>query len=111
DMEGNTFFIKTSPEEQLTFDSFKVNNNDFEIFNIRLITQKSKPEIVENQTEDYFDLEIQSVAIHQFDFESFETEDTFIKSEGISIRSPKFTFYQNKSAAASEKNAKTAQKE
>lgn len=111
DMKGNTFFIKTSPEEQLTFDSFKVNNNDFEIFNIRLITQKSKPEVVENQTEDYFDLEIQSVAIHKFDFESFETKDTFIKSEGISIRSPNFTFYQNKSAAASEKNAKTAQKE
>lgn len=92
--EGNTFFIKTSSEESLTLDNLIIDNQNITFNNIEYSTVQSR----KNQSEikDYFDFNAKSLIIHEFDFESFENENTIIKSEGITLDTPDIIFYQKK---------------
>lgn len=93
-LEGNTFFIKTSPEEHITLENVIIDNQTISLNNIVYAVEKNQKE--DADFEDYFDLNIPSLIIHEFDFDSFENEDVIIKSQGITIDSPDFVFYQKK---------------
>lgn len=92
--EGNTFFIKTAPEEHITLENVTIDNQTIICNTIQYASLKNKKEAVD--VEDYFALNMESIIIHEFDFDSFESEDVLIKSQGITIDSPDFVFYQKK---------------
>lgn len=96
--EGESFFIKSTAYENLTFERFRIEHQDITINNIRYFTKFTRQQLSEIDPEkrEFFDLDIKSLAVHQFDFESLENEDLSFKSAGISIDSPDFTFYINK---------------
>lgn len=92
--EGNTFFIKTSPEEQFTLENIVVDNQNITFNNIQYTSDKFQKASLD--LKDYFALNIQTIAIHEFNFESFESEEALIKSQGITIDSPDFKLFQKK---------------
>ena len=98
--QSDTVFVKVSAYENLTVDTFSIENNNAVFKNLELKTKYSKKELsrIIRKERDHYELSLESLAIENFDF-GFIRNRFFAKSENISVIAPKLEIYRDKLVA------------
>ncbi len=98
--QSDTVFVKVSPYENLTIESFSLKNNNAIFENLALKTKYSKKELsgIISKERDHYNLSLQSLSIANFDF-GFNHNRFFAKSKKVSLTNPSLEIYRDKLVA------------
>lgn len=95
--QSDTVFVKVSNYENLTVDTFSIENNNAVFKNVKLKTKYSKRELsrIITKERDHYDLTLKSLSIADFDF-GFKQNRFFAKSKMVSLDTPSLEIYRDK---------------
>ncbi len=98
--QSDTVFVKVSPYENLTVESFSLEKHNALFKNLKLKTKYSKRELSQiiKKERDYYALTLKSLLVADFDF-GFENNRFFAKSKKISLEAPALEVYRDKLVA------------
>ncbi len=98
--QSDTVFVKVSPYENLTIESFSLKNHNAVFENLELKTKYSKRELsrIIKKERDHYNFSLQSLSIADFDF-GFNQNRFFAKSKQVSLTNPSLEIYRDKLVA------------
>lgn len=98
--KSDTVFVKVGAYENLTVESFLVENHKAIFKKLKLKTKYSKKELsrIIPKERDHYDLSLESLSIEAFDF-GFENSRFFAKSKMITLNTPILDIYRDKLVA------------